>query len=393
MHVLYLIDSLVPGGAERSLAALAPGYVARGVKLDVGYLQDRPGLQHDLLQAGANLFCLDGPGGRLGWIRRTRALARERRFDLIHTTLADANLAGRIGGRLAGVPVVSSLVNVQYGPEHSSDPNVLAWRMKLLQLANALTAQGVVRFHAVTREIADVMSRRLRVPLDRIEVIPRGRDPRALGRRTAARRTAIRGKLGVSDNTIFVLAAARHEFQKRLDLLIEAMPQIRRELGAVTLLVAGREGSATQGLQEVAGSLGVAEHIQFLGARDDVPELLCASDVLVLPSRREGLPGILIEALALETPIVASDLLGVREVVDDQTARLVATARAEDLAAAVVESVRDVAGSSRRVAEGRARFEATFTIDAVADRMVAFYDRALGCRPKGDRAGSVSQST
>lgn len=377
MHVLYLIDSVVPGGAERSLAALAPGYVSRDVQLDVAYLHDRLGLQEELLGAGANLFCLDGPGGRLGWVRRARKLVLERHPDLIHTTLADANLVGRIAGRLAGIPVVSSLVNVQYGPEHASDPNVLAWRMKFLQALNAASARKVARFHAVTEQIADVMSGRLRIPKERIDVIPRGRDPYALGVRTTQRRVAARNALGVGDGTVLVLAVARQEHQKRLDLLIEALPFAIPELEGVRLAIAGREGSATSVLTDTVQALGLREHVSFLGARDDVPDLLCAADVLVLPSRREGLPGILIEALALEAPIVASDLPGIREVVDDDTARLVGSDQAADLATAIVSTVRNETGTRRRTALGRDRFRARFTIDAVTDEMVAFYRRAL----------------
>ena len=204
VHVLYVIDSLIPGGAERSLAALAPGYVARGVRLDVAYLRDRPGLQDELIAAGAELFCLDGRGGRVGWLRRARKLVQERQPDLIHTTLADSNLVGRVAGRLARIPVVSSLVNVQYGPEHSSDPNVVAWRMKILQAVNAASARKVARFHAVTQEVAEVMARRLRIPKEHIDVIPRGRDPKVLGKKTDQRRAAARTMLGIADDTTLV---------------------------------------------------------------------------------------------------------------------------------------------------------------------------------------------
>ncbi|HEV2928003.1 MAG TPA: hypothetical protein VGW74_04870, partial [Propionibacteriaceae bacterium] len=62
MRVLYVIDSLVPGGAERSLAALAPAYGERGVALDVAYLHDRPGVQAELESAGATVLCVAGPG-------------------------------------------------------------------------------------------------------------------------------------------------------------------------------------------------------------------------------------------------------------------------------------------------------------------------------------------
>jgi FAD/FMN-containing dehydrogenase len=128
VRLLYLIDSLGPGGAERSLAAMAPGYVGRGIELEVAFLHDRRGLQDELERAGARLCSLAGPGGRPGWMRRVRRLLTVRRPDLVHTTLFEADLAGRVGARLAGVPVVSSLVNVAYGPEQAGAAAADAWR-------------------------------------------------------------------------------------------------------------------------------------------------------------------------------------------------------------------------------------------------------------------------
>ncbi len=116
LHVVYVIDSLVPGGAESSLAAMAPGLVSRGVSLDVVALTSRPGLQDALRDAGATVTELDG--SRRTWWRQVRALVRDRRPSLVHTTLFEADLAGRLGARLAGTPVVSTLANEGYGPAH-----------------------------------------------------------------------------------------------------------------------------------------------------------------------------------------------------------------------------------------------------------------------------------
>jgi glycosyltransferase involved in cell wall biosynthesis len=102
---------------------------------------------------------------------------------------------------------------------------------------------------------------------------------------------------------------------------------------------------------------------------------MAAADVFVLSSRWEGTAGVLIEALALEVPIVASDLPGVREIVG-QAARLVRSADAELLTRALVAQLTsdDQAATTK---QGRARFEELFTIDRASDGMLAFYERAL----------------
>ncbi len=252
VHVLYLIDSLAMGGAERSLASMAPDLVAAGVRLDVAYLRERPGV-HDLLrESGASLLPLDGPGGRAGDLRRVRRVIGERRPDLIHTTLYEADLLGRIAGRLARVPVVSSIVSEGYGSAHVSEPGLRRWKVRAAQAADAATARSVVRFHVPAVHIADTMARRLRVPRGRFTVVPRGRDPEELGRRSPDRRRGVRGRLEVGGEVPLIVAIARQEHAKGLDVLLDAFGSVRSERHDARLLVAGAAGNATALLRERA---------------------------------------------------------------------------------------------------------------------------------------------
>jgi glycosyltransferase involved in cell wall biosynthesis len=378
VRVLYLIDSLGPGGAERSLAAMAPGYVRRGVELEVAYLVDRPGLHAELAGAGARLFSIDGPGGRAGWAWRAERLIAARRPDLVHTTLFEADVAGRIGASVARVPVVSSLVNVAYGRDHAAAPGVRRWKVQGARLVDATTARGVVRFHANTRYVAEVMGPRLAIPRDRLEVIPRGRDPERLGRRDPDRRARVRAGLGVDGAAWLLLAVARHEHQKGLDTLLEALPGVLGRVPGARLVVAGRDGNQTPLLRAAVRRLGLAGAVSFLGPRNDVADLLSAADTVVIPSRWEGLSNVLIEAMAMEAPVVASDLPTLHDAVaDGDTARLVPPGDPARLAAAILGNLDDPAGTRRRAERARTRFLEHFTIDRVVDQMLGFYDRAL----------------
>jgi glycosyltransferase involved in cell wall biosynthesis len=376
VHVLYLIDSLVPGGAERSLAAMAPHLVAAGVEFEIATLHERPGVQEELAAAGVPLWSLAGPGGRFGWIRRAQRLIGDRRPDLVHTTLFEADLAGRVAAVVRRTPVVTSLVNVAYGPEQQTSSGVASVKLGAARLVDTLTARPVVRFHAVSEHVADVMSGRLHLRRSRVEVVPRGRDPQLLGRRTEARRARARAGLGIGQEPV-VLAAGRHEAQKGLDTLVEALPAILVAVPGVRVLVAGREGAQTPRLRSLVDRLGLQDAVRFLGARTDVYDLLCAADVFAFPSRWEGMPGAVLEAMALEAPIVASDLPPVREAVTNgASARLVPPDRPEAFAKAVVETLGDPAAVAR-AARARADFQARFTIGRAADGMLAFYQRAL----------------
>lgn len=378
LKVLYFIDSLAPGGAERSLAALAPTYAELGVALDVAVLVERDGVRQEIEETGARVHSIAGVGGRAGALRRATSLVRECRPDLVHTTLFESDLIGRIAGRSAGTQVVSSLVNEAYGPEHRSDPSIRSLRLRSAQELDAFTARLTVRLHAVSHRVADVMAGRLRYPKDRIDVVARGRDADALGRRTPERRAATRAALGIADGDVVVLATARHEHQKALDRLVSAIATVRGSVPRVQLLIAGREGNATPSLRGAIASLGMTDEVRLLGDRSDVPDLLCAADVFALPSVREGMPGAVIEAMALEAPIVATRLPQVLEVTGDDGALHVAIDDVHGLARAIVETIEDPEGARLRTSHARLRFVENFTIERTARQMIDFYRRALG---------------
>ena len=241
--------------------------------------------------------------------------------------------------------------------------------------------------HAVSTHVATTMAHHLHFPLDRIDVIPRGRDPRELGTRTGARRAAACAlALDLTDANPMVFAAARHAPPKGLDVLLDGFAVLVARLPQARLIIAGREGSETPRLQAALRGHRLDDRVRFLGERDDVADLMCAADVFVLPSRREGFPGVLVEAMALDAPIVASDIPQVREVVDDGLAKLFPVDDPGQLAAAIADVLCDREATSARVARGRQRFEERFTIASVADATIVFYERARGGRSDSARS-------
>ena len=375
MRILYLIDSLTPGGAETSLAAMAPLLIAGGVDLEVGYFIERTGVHARLREAGARVTCIGNEGGRRGRVMRVRSLVNERRPHLVHTTLFEADVAGRLGARLARTPVVTSLVSVSYGSEHG-DGQDLGWRLHAAHAVDAATAQLARRFHANSELVGQTMSRRLGIRRARIDVVHRGRDAVALGRRTVQRRTDTRKALGIGDVPM-VLAVGRQEAQKGLDVLLRAVPALRASVPSARVLIAGRPGGHSPELQRIVSTLDISDVVTFLDHRDDVADLLAAADLLAFPSRREGLPGTLIEALALECPVVASDLPNIREVVGDRAVALVPVDDHQALAIALADALSGSGRIASLTAAGRQRFLDHFTIERSVAGMVAFYERAL----------------
>lgn len=379
MRVLTVIDSLAVGGAEQSLAMVTPHLVDRGVEMHVAYLAERGGVAADLATGGATLHSLAGPGGRLRAVLRTLQLLRELRPDVVHTTLFKADVIGRTASWLVRVPVVSSFVTESYGPEHIANPEYRPWKVRAAHLVDAITARFVTRFHAVSASSAEVMARRLRIDARKVDVVPRGRDPERLGRRESERRRRTRESLGISEDVPVVLAAGRHYHMKGLDVVVSAWPDVVAAFPGARLLVAGREGPATVEILRLVAEAGVEDTVTLLGYRSDVPDLMAAADIFVLPSRAEGSPGVLIEAMALELPTVASNIPSVREIADatHPVVELVPVDSPSDMAKGIMRLLGDRALAPRLAAAARERYERHYTMDAVADAMVGLYESCV----------------
>jgi len=377
VRLLYVIDSLDQGGAEQSLVDLAPHLANEGVDLTIAVLRPGGMLEGRAQSAKASIIHVQPTDRRRQRVEHLQAVIEEHRPELVHTTLFEADVAGRVAAARRSVPVVSSVVNLAYSRDHRRAPGLRPYRVLLAQATDLATAQLVRKFHTNAASLVAPMSKRLLVPRRRWEVIPRGRDDDVLGTWSTERRTRVRDALGIGDEGPIVLAAARHEYQKGLDVLLDAISLIRRDHPDVTLLLAGRDGNRTAALRYQATRLGLDDNVRFLGKRDDIPDLMVAADVFVLPSRWEGLPGAVIEAMALETPVVATDLPGVREVLGPELLRtaIVPVGDARALAARVIATVEH--DQAAWTASARERFLRRFTTRRIASEMVDFYARAL----------------
>jgi glycosyltransferase involved in cell wall biosynthesis len=139
-------------------------------------------------------------------------------------------------------------------------------------------------------------------------------------------------------------------------------------------VVAGPEAAGTQALRDLIDREGLHGTVRLLGARDDVADLMCAADVVALPSRSEGFPNVIVEAMALEAPLVASDLPAVREIVGSTDGvRLVRAGDPDALSSALS----NVLSNPPETGELRQRFLDHFTLSASARAMTGFYERAL----------------
>ncbi len=374
VHVMHVIDSMHGGGAETSLLEIAPTLMSRGVMTSiVTLLADDGGLENRLDDLGLRRIRLN----RRDPLRLTlelRNLICAERPDVLHTTLLFANLTGRIAARTARLPIVTTLANEDYGPEHRANSRYGEWSVRAVQAADTLTVPLTTRFHAISVDVAKVMSRRLRIPKDRIQVVYRGRDPARLGAPTLDRRLRTRTALSIDAKTPVVLSVGRLDRQKGIDTTIDAFRRLVKHIPDAVLLIAGRPGNASAMVQAKAQAHPA---IRFLGHRTDVPDLMCAADVLSFPSRWEGLGGTLVEAMALRLAIVASDIPPVAETIGDVGWPFVRPNDGQALAESLHSVLELSAMNEVRKDAGEMRFRAFFTAETAADGMARLYQDVL----------------
>lgn len=374
LRVLYVIDSLAPGGAETSLVAMAPGLRHHGISLHVLCLGRRSDLAAQLERGGATVHLNTAGSGRIANVRAVLGAARMVRPDLIHTTLFEADIAGRVAASLLRVPVSSSLVGDTYSSSHYAGHSRV--KVHAARAIDALTAQGVSRFHAVSPSIAASVPPRLRVPIDHVDVIVRGRDASIFRSRTTAARASARRAQGLDPGAPIVLSVARLEPEKGLDLLICAMEMVHMHRPDSILLIAGKGGSAESALRRAA-SQSQAD-VRFLGHQDQVIPWLTAADVFCLPSEREGFSGALLEALAVGTPVVASDIAPNRLALEHGSLGALVRRDPHDLARGIMEVLDSPMAAAERATRGRRHFEEHFSLEVVVPKMVAFFRAASG---------------
>jgi glycosyltransferase involved in cell wall biosynthesis/ribosomal protein S18 acetylase RimI-like enzyme len=384
-RLLHVINRLAEhGGAEVSLGREIPMLEARGFRNTVVSLYSYEGdlVVRTLRDQGIEV--LDPLRERFSWgiVGDLRQVIRDTEPDLVHTTLFDADLFGRIAALAEGVPVISSLVSSQYGDAamlEAPAPRKLRVVQGVDIALGRLTTYG---FRAITEAVADEAVAHLRLDRERITVVPRGRDRASA--RSADGGAALRSELGLGPTSEVLLNVARHEAQKGQVHLVRAFAEVARNRPTVHLLVAGRQGSSTAVLEAEIARHGLQQRVHLLGARRDVPELMELADVFVFTSLWEGLGGSVLEAMAASKPVVAFDIPPVREVLGG-TGALVAVGSERDLASAVVRLLDDPGEAGRMGEAARARFEEEYESSTVGDRLATFYAAQVAAARRRER--------
>ena len=293
-------------------------------------------------------------------------LMRRGRFDIVHTHTSKAGFLGRLAARLARVPRIlhtphGHVFHGYFGPAATRTVIALErwaarYTERIITLTDAEAAQHLAQ---------GVGS------LGQFLTIPSGVDL-ARVREAADRAPRVRCELGLGIGTPLIGAVSRLAPVKGIAHLVAAMPDILRQCPSAHLLLAG-DGEERAALEAQATTLGAASRIHFLGFRRDVEAVIAGLDVFVLPSLNEGMGRVLVAAMGLGVPVVATRVGGVPDVVEDgRQGLLVPPADPAALTKAVAALLGDAPRAAAMGAAGRAR-ASLFSLEVMLDRLAALY--------------------
>jgi glycosyltransferase involved in cell wall biosynthesis len=356
--VHLLIGGDVAGGQLVALR-LARGARDRGDTVSFVVPEQGPFVEQARREGFAVALIDVGRTHRLDGMLRLARLLRREQANVLHThTLAAANALGRVAGRLARVPVVSHL--------HIANHFRPATRLLLAGLDNA-TARLAAALVAVSEDTRRAYAEQGYPP--RIRVVYNGVDLEPVSA------NGLREELAIPSDVPLVAEVGRLCDVKGQRELIDAIARVPDARAVLVGADLEQGGAYEEALRRRADELGVADRVVFAGRRADAARVLAAADLVALPSWTEGLPLVVLEAMALGRAVVATPVGGTPElIVDGETGLLVPPRDAGALADALRRILADDALRRRLGDAGRQRVEQRFSAAAMAHEVLGIYD-------------------
>lgn len=374
--IVYLITKAEHGGAQTHVADLLAGF-SNNLNLNLlvgeeGFLTDRArelGVQVHILP---DLVQPLEPVKDLKAIFQAIKVIKALKPDLVHCHSSKAGLIGRVAAKVAGVPAVFTAHGWGFA-------DGVSWPRRTLAIASERACSPLTS-HTITVSEADrQLAIRYRVArASQLTTIQNG--VADLSRQSSLRPNKI----------VRLIVVARFAPQKDHLLLLNALTHL--EPTTYELLLIG-DGPTRSEVEQTVKALELQANVSFLGTRSDIPELLATSDVFVLPSNWEGFPISILEAMRAGLPVIASDVGGSREAVENgKTGFLVPRGDAAALTAKLAKLVTDPALRAKFGSAGRAKFESEFTLDQTLSKTLEVYNDVLAIRGSVGRRGSEGES-
>ncbi|MEW5681817.1 MAG: glycosyltransferase [Pseudomonadota bacterium] len=358
MNIVLVISGLKMGGAEVQVCALASELFRRGNNVAVVSLIDDVVVSPDHPDIKVITLGLNGILSLPRVFSKFRQFVKEFSPDVVHSHLFHANIFSRLYKALFGLPF---LVCTAHNSGDGGAGRVILYRMT--DFINDV-------FTNVSQEAVDSYISKKITTVDRIRVVYNGIDTRKFTPDKSASIT-IRAEFNVPEDGKLILAVGRLHTQKNFSLLLDAVASI--SVSEAVLVIVGA-GPLLAELRAKVMNLGIERKVVFAGVRTDIPNLMAAADLFVLPSSSEGFGLVVAEALSSELLTVATDCGGVKEVLGD-CGYLIPPDDLNALHAAISQAL-SISKEKREVLtrNGRKRVENLFSIESAVNNWLAIYN-------------------
>jgi len=368
--VTHVVLSLDVGGLERVVLALVRQGLLVGQEVSAVCLA-RPGILAKQVESlGVRVTCLDKPDGlQLRMVKPLCEAFRDLRTDIVHTHQIGALFYSGPAARRMGLPIV----HTEHGKNFTS-------RRK--RWVGWLAGRWTRRFFCVSQDIADDVRSFGIVAGHKVRVVPNGIDPRTVTE-PAQQGSTVRQSLGIPPGAPVIGTVGRLDEVKRQDVLLHAFARVRRRFSQARLLLVG-DGPLREPLQSLAAALGLGDSAHFTGYQARPGTFLQAMDVFALTSRSEGMPLSILEAWATGLPVVASDVGGLPELVQNGSTGLLCPCGDVGATAAALEALLAAPSLRQQLGEaGREVLTRRYTVQTMARVYEEEYLRLCGpARPR-----------
>ncbi len=374
INLLHIVNGFAIGGGELKLLELVKNLVEkRADKYTVTVCSVGQGgtLQPEFERLGIKVFVIEKKHKfDISQVFKVCRIIKQEQIDLVQTTLFYADVIGALAAKLTGVDAVISWDTVSHPP----DSHETRLRHKL---SYQLCMRFVKRIVAVSEGVKKYLIEDRKIASKKIVIIHYGIDLSLFKSRNGFLDKRKRSELGLPDHKIVIGTVARLEIQKGHRYLIAAAPEIINKFSNVVFVFAG-DGTLRQELETQVNALGLQENFRFLGFRKDVKELLFAFDVFVLPSLFEGLPNVILEAMASGRPIVATAVDGTPELIEhNETGLLVPPKSPHALQEQILNLLENEEKGSKLGRQAKEMAKQKFSFDQQFRKFEEVYDATL----------------
>ncbi len=372
LRVLHFIGSLRVGGAEKVVATLVTSTDRNRLRLCV-LAFDGGLLERELSKEGIEVVIKPFKWFRLPfWMVATVRELRRRKVDVIHTHLFTADLLGRVVGRLAGIPVIVSTLHAPSTWKKSRSLKDRVKRYLDMVTANRIN-DGLI---AISEEVKRYQVETGGMKESKIRVLTNPVSMSDFSKDLSCKRET-RMALGLSEKDIVLINVGSLKPIKGQQYLIQAVAHLRDRHPDLKTIIVG-DGYLRNDLERLCERLRVKERVLFVGLRQDIPRLLSVADIFVVSSLSEGISIAILEAMAMELPIVATDTGGNKELIrNKETGLLTIPADERDLANCIESLIRHP-DSARQMAENAFEYvQSHHDSRRIADEIGTYYEELL----------------